>query len=174
MGQRWFISDTHLGHHNILKYDGADRPFESVHHHDQTIAENWRRVVKGGDDVFHLGDVAFRDEGVELVRSLPGRKHLILGNHDKGRERDLIDIFDHVHGCHFIGSEIGKILLTHIPVHPSQFQYRCVMNIHGHLHRYQLQDDRYRNANVTEIGPCPIRFEDLLKRKPDPTRTFQE
>lgn len=44
--------------------------------------DNYCQVVKPGDTVYHLGDVAFSEESGSSIRKLPGRKYLIVGNHD--------------------------------------------------------------------------------------------
>lgn len=54
----WFISDTHFGHKNILKYCPV-RNFNSIEEHDQYIIDYWKSVVSKKDYVFHLGDFHF-------------------------------------------------------------------------------------------------------------------
>ncbi len=78
-----FISDTHFGHANVIKY--SKRPFLNVFEMNETLIQNWNRVVKPGDTVYHLGDFAFmkHTEITKLGQQLNGSKHLILGNHDK-------------------------------------------------------------------------------------------
>jgi len=45
----------------------------------------WNTLVKPEDDIYHLGDFAFMKPGPlwSLLWRLQGKKHLILGNHDK-------------------------------------------------------------------------------------------
>lgn len=80
---RFFTSDTHFGHANIIKY--CDRPFKDVPHMNEILVQNWNDVVGPDDTVFHLGDVAmgkWEDWDKSLSR-LNGHKHLIIGNHDR-------------------------------------------------------------------------------------------
>lgn len=82
---RWFTSDTHFGHQNIMKYEPKSRPFSNTDDMDEILIERWNSVVAPGDIVFHLGDVAMG----KIAESLPklarcnGKKILIPGNHDR-------------------------------------------------------------------------------------------
>ena len=53
--KEFLISDTHIGHRNIIKYD--NRPFASLDEHDGKIIELWNSIVGKDDLVYHLGDV---------------------------------------------------------------------------------------------------------------------
>lgn len=57
MNDIWVISDTHFQHINIVEKFIPARPFKDIHHHDEMLIENWNKVVKPGDKVYHLGDV---------------------------------------------------------------------------------------------------------------------
>lgn len=78
-----FVSDTHWGHANIIKY--SNRPFNSVEEMNEALIQNWNERVGQYDIVYHLGDFAFLpyDALKRTARRLNGTKHLILGNHDK-------------------------------------------------------------------------------------------
>lgn len=58
---------------------------------DETIFDNYCKLVKKGDSVYHLGDVAFSEEAGRKIRKLPGQKYLIIGNHDQKFRRSLKD-----------------------------------------------------------------------------------
>lgn len=84
----WLISDLHLGHNNLRKYEGKFRsnracmnmPFEDY------IARNWDAVVQPNQTVWVLGDVVWRVKGFETwLRDRPGTKYLVRGNHDSSR-----------------------------------------------------------------------------------------
>jgi calcineurin-like phosphoesterase family protein/uncharacterized protein (DUF433 family) len=83
MPETYFTADSHFGHVNII--DHCKRPFGSVDEMTEAMIERWNAIVGPHDDVWHLGDVAYRmkPEPLERVfRRLNGRKHLIIGNHD--------------------------------------------------------------------------------------------
>lgn len=79
---RWFTSDNHFGHRNIIKY--CNRPYADVDEMNQKLANSWRELVGVDDEVWIIGDVCMGDKTktLPLVGSLPGIKHLITGNHD--------------------------------------------------------------------------------------------
>lgn len=80
---RFFISDTHFGHKNIIKF--CDRPFSDVEEMNEALIENWNSVVGEDDEVFHLGDVALGPwvEWDSILTRLNGFKTLVIGNHDR-------------------------------------------------------------------------------------------
>jgi calcineurin-like phosphoesterase family protein len=85
----WFTSDSHFGHTNIIRH--CDRPFTSVEEQDATLIANWNALVRPNDDIWHLGDFAFRNSkaAASYLARLNGRKHLIWGNHDSDETRGL-------------------------------------------------------------------------------------
>ena len=77
--QTWIISDTHFFHDNIGRY--CDCPDGR----QETIIENWNRLFRPEEIVFHVGDLALgKKENIEgLASKLNGRLYLIDGNHDR-------------------------------------------------------------------------------------------
>lgn len=79
---RFFTSDNHFWHQNILKYCPL-RPWKTVEEMNEGMVQNWNAVVSPEDEVYHIGDFAMAFRPVELyTRRLNGIKHLITGNHD--------------------------------------------------------------------------------------------
>lgn len=80
---QWFISDTHFGHANIIKY--SNRPYKDVDEMNSLMVQEWNKLVKPEDEVYHNGDFAFMqyEEFRKLTWRLNGRIYLQLGNHDK-------------------------------------------------------------------------------------------
>ena len=57
----YLITDTHLGHQNMLKSCGRPARFTNL------ILDSCRKMVRSNDTLIHLGDVAWNEE--ELIRS---------------------------------------------------------------------------------------------------------
>lgn len=73
---QWLITDTHFSDPVTAKICNWPDNYEEM------ICDNWNDMVKPNDIVYHLGDAAFTDEAQRKLLSLPGKKCLILGNHD--------------------------------------------------------------------------------------------
>ena len=77
----FFSADLHFGHANIIRH--CARPFASVEEMDADLLANWRRRVRADDTVYIVGDLMFYCKDPEsYLWQLPGKKHLIVGNHD--------------------------------------------------------------------------------------------
>ena len=162
----WFIGDTHLGHTNILKFLKEDgfplRPFKSTWEMEGVIFERWCEVVKPEDTVYHLGDVAFTQDALFRMRTLPGKKQLIRGNHDGFSMNTYLDVFDNVYGV----KTVDRYWLSHVPMHTCSIG-RAKLNIHGHLHAGHVRhpdgmlDKRYYNVSVEQIDYRPINFDSI-------------
>ena len=78
---RFFCSDLHLGHANVIKY--CNRPYKDVDEMAQAIITQWNSQVKDGDLVYCLGDMSLnRYRCFEVLPWLNGRKVLCYGNHE--------------------------------------------------------------------------------------------
>jgi calcineurin-like phosphoesterase family protein len=162
----WVTSDTHFFHDNIIQYCG--RPFANAELMNDCLVENWNSVVKPGDKVYHLGDVAIgvgAYEGIgSLLSKLHGSKRLIVGNHD--------DIPFLSKGGWFKKVQLWRVftdwnlLLTHVPVHEGSIHERIVVaggvNVHGHIHNNDSPAGPYFNACVEKHGYTPIHIEEIV------------
>jgi len=53
----FFISDLHISHKNILKYDG--RPYSDLAEMHVDLIKRWNEVVQPDDVVYYLCDLSF-------------------------------------------------------------------------------------------------------------------
>jgi calcineurin-like phosphoesterase family protein len=168
----FFISDTHFGHdamYRFLREDGTKvRNFDSAAVADEHMIAQWNSVVRPGDRVYHLGDIAMKAAFLPILERLNGRIILIRGNHDIFKLKQYVPYVDDVRGTH----KIDNILLSHYPIHPHSIPRWCVANVHGHVHtrnvhhkifnfRTPFADRRYFNVSVENINYTPIAYEDL-------------
>lgn len=155
----FFISDTHFGHKNIIKFEATRpfRPFSTIEEHDEELIKRWNSRVTPNDTVYHLGDVAFGSTNIHLCSLLNGRKKLILGNHDHYPSHEYLKYFEKLYGA----LALPGFILTHVPVHPCQLE-RFGRNIHGHMHSYNVENDpRFINVSCEQINLTPIALEEI-------------
>lgn len=153
----YVLSDLHLGHEKILGYC---RPwFKSIEEHDDYII-NKISVLKQHDVLWLLGDVAFTKEGLLRLNETKCIKHLIGGNHDNFRVQYYLEVFSQLYGVAQMSWEDKRVLFTHIPMHPEQERWQ--INIHGHMHVYHVNDDRYINVSCEPMDFTPKTIEEVL------------
>src|SRR3984957_4761888 len=128
--KKWFISDTHFSHTNIIRYTG--RPFNTVEEMNHCLIKNWNDCIDADDQVFFLGDFGLGD--VDHLHSiccqLKGHKICIRGNHDRNANYMMRVGFNTVLESAFLKIGQHTVELIHIPSNaaPSHFQ------LHGHIH----------------------------------------
>ncbi|MDE0303994.1 MAG: metallophosphoesterase [Albidovulum sp.] len=164
----WYTADTHFGHDNIIRY--CKRPFKSSREMDAKIVANIRNCVAEDDDLWIVGDFAFgknsRDKIYlnEIFEALPGRKHLVVGNHDGPKTLELpwetieklVEVKD--------GSGKSKHTLCHYPMVTWNGFNRGALQLFGHVHDKWLGSRKSINVGVDVWGFGPIKFEDIAGR----------
>jgi calcineurin-like phosphoesterase family protein len=82
---RYFSSDHHVGHDNIVHNLGGGRPFNSMNHMLTVMRNNIWSTITNDDEFYIVGDSAMGnfEQSILFFAELPGKKFLIPGNHDK-------------------------------------------------------------------------------------------
>jgi len=164
----YYISDLHLGHENIIEL--TNRPFESIEQMNEVLITKWNKKVKQDDDVYIIGDLFFKSSTniEEMLVRLNGKKHLIIGNHDKTwiDQIDKDKYFVSVDELLTFNDGVRDITLCHYPM--VSFEGR--FHIHGHIHG-NTKDifwdtlkkmDKVLNASVEINNFEPVTFDRLL------------
>lgn len=165
--KKFVIADLHLGHDNACKFLRADgvtklRPWDSADDMNTEIIERWNAKVAPKDKVYVLGDVVMSKRFLIHVALLNGDKILVKGNHDNFSLDAYTPLFSNILGS----IEMGKVILTHVPVHPGCLT-RWRGNIHGHTHAENVMlnghpDPRYLCVSVEQTNYEPILLEEAL------------
>ncbi|MFT6091849.1 metallophosphoesterase [Sulfitobacter sp.] len=151
----WYTADLHFNHGNIISHCG--RPFASVEEMDNHILQRLQCVNKE-DDLWVLGDFAFarnaasRRYVAEIFEAIPGRKHLIRGNHDHkstvklpwASVQDLIEIKD----------QEQNLVLCHYPLVSWNRERYGALHLFGHVHD---EFKGYRGALNVGVDCCNFR-----------------
>lgn len=170
MSNTWLISDTHFNHAGILTfkdYDGNPvRPFDTVEQMNDCMMDNWNDVVAPNDTIIHCGDVMFGIDKVEWLEAnfakLPGKKKLILGNHDNVKY--LLPFFKDIQ----LWYNYPSIVLTHMPLHSQTLSETMrwdgisPLNIHGHIHTNPSPDGPYKCVCVEQTDYKPVNLDEFL------------
>ena len=162
MSNVFFISDLHLGHRSILKFQGHKRAGDNLEEHSQWLVEQWNSVVNRKDIVWVLGDVIFDKKHGHYLEQMKGQKNMIWGNHDLFSHKWYSQYFNLVRGFH---KKYG-MFLSHEPIHPSGLRGR--INVHGHNHSGYVmkyfnlkRDTRYVNVCVDLVNGVPQALENI-------------
>ena len=159
---KFFTSDLHFGHKNILKF-AKPRPFSTIEEHDQAIINNWNSVVKQEDDVYIIGDISLNLNAEEIenrLKALNGNKYLILGNHDRpkiyakflnsGLLKEMKD-----YASIKLEDKVGRVyecILFHYPIlepnhvfnKPIAGKIGPTCHFYGHIHNMNDYDEIYQ------------------------------
>lgn len=164
--EKWFISDTHFFHDNILKFTDESgkkiRPFNTVEEMHGYMIEKWNSVVDTDDYVYHLGDVTFQyHHGWEvLMKALNGKKRLILGNHDRIKGTSLLNYFEKVELWH--GFKEYNFTAVHVPLMLSSLRDGAYC-VHGHVHQNSLNNPNYINVSVEVRDYTPVHIDQIAE-----------
>jgi len=159
----FIVSDTHFSHINICKFKRLDgetkvRPWDSWEEMNEELVKRWNSVVKQGDEVYHLGDVAFQNAShLKILDRLNGYKRLTLGNHDRFSLEEYSKYFKSIH----MFAELPGLVLTHYPMHTGTILERYGVNVHGHIHEKDINSGNHFNVSVENINYTPIEIDEL-------------
>lgn len=151
----WVMSDAHLFHLLVSTLRGY-----TVEEFTKIFVDDWMSKVRPKDQVWLLGDLTgggHLDEAFALLKSLPGEKHLIIGNHDgcfpghrnsHRRLKRYFEVFESVQ-LHARRSINGtNVMVSHFPYygdHTEIMRYDewrlpdiGIPLIHGHTHSSEI------------------------------------
>ena len=163
----WVISDTHFGHHNIIRF--CDRPTN----HEEIMVKYWNEVVPDDGVVLHLGDLFYgRQSRVEFARKakfLHGTKLMLKGNHDKQKDSFYADCGFTIIEPFEMVIDGRRVSFSHYPadINPAMNS----LHVHGHIHnngygpagsRFVPFRARQINVSVEMTGYRSVLVDDLL------------
>jgi calcineurin-like phosphoesterase family protein len=173
---RFYTSDLHLGHENIIKY--CDRPYTGAVAMDDDIMARWNETVAPGDEIWVLGDLALGklESGLARVARLNGKITLVPGNHDQvwrkhgAKARRVKGLYKEV-GIKIADdpqfTELGEhhVEISHFPFRHERegdkfYDWRPTSQgqwlLCGHVHEKWRQRGRQINVGVDAWGGYPV------------------
>jgi calcineurin-like phosphoesterase family protein len=167
----YFWSDTHFNHRGIIDY--CKRPYASVEEMNAGIIARWNSVIRSNDEIFLLGDFGFGNRGVlvDIFGKLQGRKHLILGNHDKKNQHVAKLGWESVRDMVVVRHEGHRAVCCHYPIESWEGAHRGYLMLHGHSHGSLKRFVPHRFDVGCDVFQEPVRFQDLVSAADQ--QTFQ-
>lgn len=161
----WFTSDWHLFHENIIQH--CHRPFKNHEAMNKVLVDRYCAAVQAEDTVYFLGDLTMRGpkqiDGIrKLIAKLPGKKHFLLGNHDRLKVDSYLRMgFLSVHTSLDVRHGGVDYHLVHDPKNalPGTRYLIC-----GHVHdNWKFRVEPYPTVNIgVDVWEfSPVRFGDV-------------
>lgn len=156
----WLTSDTHFGHHSIIKF--CSRPFSCVEQMNAALINKWNACVSRKDEVYHLGDFSFcsYEETADIVSQLKGKITLIRGNHDSAKKCEL---FHEWHWYKRLRYNNRTAILCHFPFESWDGMHGGAKHFHGHSHGNSRPMNLRLDVGVDCHQYAPISFETAVE-----------
>lgn len=176
---KWFTSDEHYGHRNIIKF--CKRPFANIDDMREALIANHNARVSKTDETYHLGDMFWNtllmDECLNTLKRLNGRHYLIRGNHDERAEQmmgagflDHCKRFEWLKDVYMFRENGVKIWLSHYAhrVYPSS--HKNAYHLYGHTHDvlpdFRLSMDVGVDASLGRFAPWSLeQIDNIMKMR---------
>lgn len=173
---KFYIADLHFGHRKAIQFD--NRPFTDREEMDRALIALWNDRVRDDDEVYILGDFAYRSDKDETwyLKQLKGQKHLIIGNHDRKlltneKAMQYFESVDKLMGItDIIEGRKVDVVLCHYPMAEWYKSAHGSWHIFGHIHGYAGQTAGYMaslkhtlNASAAVNNYTPANMEELIR-----------
>lgn len=159
MSKKFYISDLHFNHDNIIRFD--NRPFKDGEEMKQVLIQRWNDAVEPGDVVYVLGDMFWKThDAAEILDALNGEKFLIRGNHDRFlKDKRLTSKFVKVTEYLEVEDDGRKIVLCHYPIPCYKNHYYGWYHLYGHVHtgfEWNIMESVKRDMETLYNVPCEM------------------
>lgn len=144
----YYISDAHYFHNNVIKFD--NRLFKDLNEMHEKMAIDWNNKVTNADHVYILGDLSWKvtDEAINLIKSLHGNLHLVLGNHDHINNAKFKKLFEEITPYKELkdiaNGQVYNLVLFHYPITFWNKQHYGSIHLYGHVHN-SYEEDIYQD-----------------------------
>ena len=172
MGRIFYTSDLHFSHSNIIQY--CNRPFDSVEQMNDTLINNWNKVVENEDSVYILGDITLSGSRMvyDIISQLKGNKILIKGNHDirwiKDKRFPALELFENSQAYDYleIYDKGRKVILCHYPLMAWNKQCQGAYHLYGHIHNNEplIRINNSFNVGVDVNDYAPVTLDELIEK----------
>lgn len=208
MSNVWHTSDIHAWHRRVSILRGFGDPelleaeevpnhapeiIQLMQEHVDALATSWRATVRPDDLVWVHGDLALSQwlRALAWIDELPGRKRLLLGNHDKAHpmnrdahkyEREYRKAFEQVQIAARVRYDGQSVLLSHFPYDADREEFASARYpqwrlpdlgdwlLHGHTHLPERRtSDHEIHVGLDAWGLAPVNSDTLIAIMRSPT-----
>lgn len=167
----YLSSDLHIGHDR--EFIWKVRGFSSIEDMNESIIENFNSIVKPDDELYLLGDLCLGpdlENNREYLSRLNGRLHLVYGNHDTERRKQMYqELPNFVEATHAMAIKYRKyhFYLSHYPTLVGNFEERRKLYcLCGHLHtdnKFLQMSDCIYHVDPEAHNCYPISIDDVIE-----------
>ena len=160
------ISDSHFFHTKIIGY--CNRPFKNADEMNRAMIKNWNSVVKVGDTVYHVGDVACGPDALEgpmlgIFSALNGTIKLIPGNHDSKKRLQTIP-FEKLDLRVDLSYKGKLVVLSHYPHLTWPEAHKGSIHLFGHVHGKYKGFGRSMDVGVDTNNFTPLDLDEVVDK----------
>lgn len=160
---KYFTSDLHFGHTNILKFCRGTRRGETAQEMNELLIKAINDTVGTHDELYMLGDTFFcnASEGIEIMSQINCLNvHHINGNHDKTlhNNHQLQKMFVSVQDYKELKIGNDNVILFHYPMLTWNKSHYGAYQLFGHEHGNIPR----KNRRTMDVG-VDARPDDLMK-----------
>ena len=162
----WYTADHHFGDPGIMQFFG--RPFGSTQAMDRVMLEAIQARVGADDDLWIVGDfalaVTFEDMtyAAMVLDLMPGRTHLVRGNHDP--DPILALPWASVHDLVEVQDGDRHLVLCHYPLVTWDGARNGSLHLFGHVHTNWAGCRNAVNVGVDLWDFAPVRIEEVERK----------
>lgn len=143
---------------------------------NETIIKNFHSIITPEDDLYLLGDIFLGDldEGMKLFHQLPGKIHLVWGNHDSNsRINEMSNSYNVVEVVGYAGIIKYKkynFYISHYPTITANFDdcektiKRRILSLSGHTHSKNIFEScNSYNVSVDAHNCFPVSIDKIIQ-----------
>lgn len=142
---------------------------------NEAYVSKWNKTIDADDDAYILGDVMLGDpSGIEYVKRLNGRIHIVLGNHDTATREKMYRELPNMVEVAEVGIRLKykkhHFVLTHYPMMTGNLEKESLkqmsLNLYGHTHQtnnfYNDMPFLY-HVGVDSHNGYPVLLDDIIE-----------
>jgi calcineurin-like phosphoesterase family protein len=142
MGRIFLTSDLHFGHDREFVW--KVRGYDSIQAMNLVQVQKWNETVGDDDDIYVLGDLMLGStDGIEFIKQLRGKLHIVLGNHDTATREKMYRELPNVVEVAEVGLRLKHnkhhFVMTHYPMMTGNLEKESLkqmtLNLYGHTHQ---------------------------------------